>query len=287
MELDRTRIVVRERSIFELLDLALKVTGTFFRELVIATSMFAVPFMMLNELLIGWMIADELTAQTIPTYLTTMSLLVFLEAPVATLGTTVFLGHMMFLEETDIKTTLRELKECLPHIIWTQLVLRGLLAAFALIVMLRNDEATPAWLFMVGVWAGVLRIARPYISEIVLLERNPFRSKDEKVATLSRRSRSLHDANLGDLIGRWVITVPVVVAMVVSLSLTFWFLQGVLSNSWNWTSMTTRVLVPVSLWCVVIYSAVLRFLCYLDLRCRREGWETELKVRAAAVELTR
>ena len=39
------------------------------------------------------------------------------------------------------------------------------------------------------------------------------------------------------------------------------------------------------MWLAVIYTTVLRFVSYLDLRIRREGWEVELKVQAAAEEL--
>ncbi len=49
--------------------------------------------------------------------------------------------------------------------------------------------------------------------------------------------------------------------------------------------MFVEVYVPVALWLIVIFSTVVRFLLYLDLRIRREGWEIELKVRAAANEL--
>ena len=40
------------------------------------------------------------------------------------------------------------------------------------------------------------------------------------------------------------------------------------------------VFLPLAAWLVVGYFAVVRFLCYLDLRIRREGWEVELLLRA-------
>jgi hypothetical protein len=45
--------------------------------------------------------------------------------------------------------------------------------------------------------------------------------------------------------------------------------------------------VPLSLWLVVGFFSVVRYLCYLDLRIRREGWEIELKMRAEASRLNR
>jgi hypothetical protein len=125
---------------------------------------------------------------------------------------------------------------------------------------------------------------RPFINEIVLLERNPLWSRNKSVITVRRRSRALHGPSSGELVGRWIGTAPAIVSMVFSLSLTIWFLQGMLANSWAWNAIMTRVFVPLAMWCVVIYAAVLRFLSYLDLRIKREGWEIELKVRAAAEE---
>jgi hypothetical protein len=44
---------------------------------------------------------------------------------------------------------------------------------------------------------------------------------------------------------------------------------------------------PVVLWIVGGYMTVVRFLGYLDLRIRREGWEVELTMRAEAARLAR
>ena len=80
-------------------------------------------------------------------------------------------------------------------------------------------------------------------------------------------------------------TAPAVVFMTVSLVLSLWFVQGVITNVWNWNWLVVRVYIPLAMWLAVIYTTVLRFVSYLDLRIRREGWEVELKVQAAAEEL--
>ena len=46
-----------------------------------------------------------------------------------------------------------------------------------------------------------------------------------------------------------------------------------------------HVVVPVALWTVAGFMAVVRFLSYMDLRIRNEGWEVELLLRAAAERL--
>ena len=44
---------------------------------------------------------------------------------------------------------------------------------------------------------------------------------------------------------------------------------------------------PLALWLVLGFFAVVRFLGYLDLRIRREGWEVELMMRAEGARLER
>ena len=44
---------------------------------------------------------------------------------------------------------------------------------------------------------------------------------------------------------------------------------------------------PATLWMVAAYFTVVRFLGYLDLRIRREGWEVELLMRAELDRWTR
>ena len=39
---------------------------------------------------------------------------------------------------------------------------------------------------------------------------------------------------------------------------------------------------PLALWITAMYLTVVRFLSYLDLRIRYEGWEVELRMRAEA-----
>jgi hypothetical protein len=42
---------------------------------------------------------------------------------------------------------------------------------------------------------------------------------------------------------------------------------------------------PAILWLLAAYFSVVRFLDYLDLRIRHEGWEVELLMRAEALRL--
>src|SRR5204863_7365315 len=79
---------------------------------------------------------------------------------------------------------------------------------------------------------------------------------------------------------------------------TAWMAQGVLTSDWpfhyslddqsfapNLDWFKLQVMYPTCLWLVVTFLAVVRFLSYLDLRIRHEGWEVELLMRAEALRL--
>ena len=60
-----------------------------------------------------------------------------------------------------------------------------------------------------------------------------------------------------------------------------------LSGRWIAGYTALRVFLPTSLWLVVAFFTVVRYLLYLNLRIRHEGWEVELALRAEANKLTR
>ncbi len=119
----------------------------------------------------------------------------------------------------------------------------------------------------------------------MLLERNPIRRQDQRTITIGRRARSLHSANTGDLIGRWITSAAAATALALSIAATLWFTVGIVTNNWRWGPLMVELIFPATMWLVALYTTVVKFLDYLDLRIRREGWEVDLRVRAAAQEL--
>ena len=51
--------------------------------------------------------------------------------------------------------------------------------------------------------------------------------------------------------------------------------------------LLTTTVVLLATWIVIGYFAVVRFLSYLDLRIRSEGWEVELAMRAEGSRIAR
>ena len=289
MRLDRTRIAICERSQPEILDLALLVLRTFFVPVVGLFLVLAAPFMLLNWWMIHWMAADLLEASAIWRYLWTMAVLVYVEAPLASVLATLYLGKVTFYQQPTVKTLLWDAC-CLAHrLLWTQGILRGVLLILWLVFTIVVDDtfsAAEGFLPFICIGLFLVRSLRPYINEIVLLEQSPLRSSSDGQISIGRRSGRLHAPNAGDLFGRGIALVPVVLALGAALLGSAWFVVATFSNSWTWGPVMIHIVAPGVMWLLAAYLTVVRFLSYLDLRIRREGWEVELQMRAEATRLS-
>ena len=289
MRLDQTRIAVRERSLLEILDLSLRVVASYPLAILVGTLVAAIPLMLLNEFLCGWMIGDAEDPTAVARYLWTITLLVFIEAPLASIVVTLYLGQSLFMQTPTVRDILRSIRRSWFSLIWCQVILRGVLAGCLLVAFADRTtdfSAQEFWLIILTVFLALYRAMRPYINEIILLEQNPLRSRGDYQMTVRRRSSALHNPSAGDLFARSLMSGVVAISLVVSLLFTLWYLKGMLLFQWDlgWTMF--HIGIPACMWLVVGYFTVVRFLSYLDLRIRREGWEVELMVRAAATQLT-
>ena len=100
--------------------------------------------------------------------------------------------------------------------------------------------------------------------------------------SVGRRSSMLHRVRASDLWLQSVGCAALAIILGLSVYAVFLFFSGVFLNDWKQWPTTVHVVYPFALWMVALYFTVVRFLSYLDLRIRQEGWEVELKVRAAA-----
>jgi len=290
VQLDRTRIAIRERGLLEILDLSLQVVRAYARPLCLACMAGALPFALLNEWLIGWMTDHPNVWLARGRYFWVMTLLVFIEAPLAVVPITLYLGDAMFLQQTSAWRIATGCWKLLPRLLLCQGVLRGVLPALFLVWTVGKYgefSASEVFLSMLAFYVVVIRAVRPYLNEIVLLERNPLGAGrgGTKTLTIARRSAALHNPNAGDLLGRWVGSFALAVLLTMAFVYTCWFMWGTFLNDWDWGPVMVHVCVPLSMWLVAGYFGVVRFLSYLDLRIRREGWEVELRVRAEAARL--
>jgi hypothetical protein len=279
LEFDRTRIPIRERTFPDVLDLALAVTREHAGQLLGLLLLGAAPFIALNQWLLGGELAAELFDFEQPPedvtvqwmwYVYALCVLLVIEIPLATAPMTLYLGQALFVERVDWRRLGRDYLRNLPQMLFFQLVIRALAAPWII-----------SWFFMYSFW--------PFLSEVILLENNPWRAK-KSVARLSTlaRNRALHGNNSGDLLARWLGSLLIGVVFVVSITTLSWVVRCVLLEEYEEVDSTlATIYLQGAIWLVVGYFTVVRFLSYLDLRIRSEGWELELRMRAAATRLTR
>lgn len=298
MQLDRTRILIRERGLLETLDLALQILRQHAGPLLATFALGCVPLILINHALLGWLMeADfregwylEDESSIVARFAWDMTALVVIEAPLASIFTTAYLGKIVFLDRPNIGEVFRDVLALLPRVAWTQLLLRGTAVAWLLCLTLDRYGEFDVFteFFLLGGLAGysmLVRALRPYLNEIVLLERNPLRAAAPEAITIGKRNKQLHAPSSGDLLARWLGAAMFAVLLTISVMGTFVFLYGVFLNDWKIQPFLFVWVYPLSMWLVAGYMSVVRFLNYLDLRIRHEGWEVELRMRAEAARL--
>ena len=266
MQLDKTRIAIRERYLLEILDLALQVIRGHGLALLVTFVVGALPFALLNAWLIGGWAQVEFDSDWTPAYLSTMTLLVVWQMPLAAVPTTLYLGQAMFQDAVDRRQIVRDLVGSLPQLFWYQVVARGLLTPWVI-----------SWILPYSVW--------PFLNEVILLERNPmFKGKQNRMTT-ARRAKMLHGSSTGDLFGGWILSTGIGLVLILAFWLAMWGISPLLAGAWSSDYLVLAVFLPIAIWIVAGFFAVVRFLAYLDLRIRREGWEVELVMRAEAARI--
>jgi hypothetical protein len=293
VQFDKTTIAVRERGMLDTLDLSLHVLREYAGPLAAAMLLGVVPLMVVNYLLLGWMAGGMDEEAGLPwRFLYHLSLQIYLQAPLGGVFATAYLGQAVFLEEPRLREVIRDVVRMLPRIAWCHLVIRGVAAGWVLLVLVERHGSFDGvlegllLLSLVG-YASLIRAFRPFMNEIVLLERTPLTSQGDRVTTVGRRSRTLHGANTGEWLSRWIGSCLLGGLLTLSAYGTMYFLASVAGEDWSRGPQLVRYLMPLAMWIVVGFFTVFRFLTYLDARIRQEGWEVELRLRAEAVRLAR
>jgi hypothetical protein len=295
VQLDKTRIAIRERGLLEILDLALRVIRCYLRPLTVAWMVGVLPLMLLNYWLLAWMVdlpeyygAEKFLYWL--RYFAAMSALVFFETPLATIPMTLYLGDALFLQPTSPRAMARTIGSLFLPLFFCLVLIRGVAVAVLLVFGIERYSrfsGNEGLLIPLLLYALILRGLRPYLGEIILLEQNPLRAASKEAMTIGRRSTALHNPSTGDLMARSIALAGVALVLTLSLVCSIWFVTAVFTNNWGFGPLMLHVGVPLSMWIVAGYLCVVRFLSYLDLRIRREGWEVELRMRAEATRLAR
>ena len=269
MQLDKTRIAIRERSFADVLDLALHVLRDHAGPLAAAFCAGVAPVALFNYWLLGgWVTSDVYDVEDIWQFVWLNSWLTCFEVPLATAPMTLYLGQALFVERPNPAKIAKDLFASLPQLVLFQIIVRGLLTFFVLTI-------------------PVLYLGWPYLTEIILLERNPWRKRSPQGTSTLTRSGNMHARNRGELFSRWLASAVIGLMFIVIFWRSLWSLAQLLTSNAEDHAAQWTVWLPVAIWLTIGYFTVVRFLSYLDLRIRTEGWEVELLLRAEAARLVR
>ena len=267
MQFDQTRIAIRERSLTAILDLALHVVRTNFAAWLGWLTLGALPMLILDVGLL-LLFGEPDDPEQFFAQLTGVSLLLAWQLPLATAPLTLYLGQAVFAERPRARKVLGDLWLAAPQLMWFQGLRRALLFPWGF-----------TWFY--------LFVSRQFLNEVILLERTPLTSPRQGAMNTSRRAWALHAGVQSDLFFRWMMSLLFGLVLLAALShATISSASALWGFDWGRWQWSMAILIILLAWWVAIgYFTVVRFLSYVDLRIRREGWEVELLMRAEAVRL--
>jgi hypothetical protein len=246
MAFERTLIQIRERSHLDLLDLALLVVRHRPGTLALAALAGIAPLISIN----AWLLADRIAA---PGY---WLVVLFLEAPWATVPLTLVLGGLMFGQPPRTGAILKRVARAVPSLILLHMIVRPLLGITFLLIPIIPGQ----------LW---------FANEVILLERAG------GLAAI-RRCRQLSTDRTGDFFLQWLGQLALGLTFVIC----FWVgagaaFSGLFQSELTWDRPTASefqsLRFQLPLWMAVAFFGVARFLIYLDQRIRSEGWELRLR----------
>ncbi|TWT67476.1 DUF4129 domain-containing protein [Allorhodopirellula solitaria] len=295
MQLDRTHVAIRVRTLSEIGDLSLVMIRRYPRAFFSAFFAGAAFWIVADLLLLGWLPwrateeafrEGDASAERFR-YLFWMMTLVFLQTPLAGAVSTYLLGQSIFEQQISVSRAIREIRPVFWQLIWVLGIRRMAIPAMVVVAMRWHAESNafydvflPATFVMV---VALVRSSRPFVAEMILLERCPLRSKNPGDITLGRRSKALHSPMASELGGRFLTVTTTIAVLLACIFFALLWSRGIALGNWSVDSFAMLVFFPLALWLVASLSVIVKLLGYLDARIRLEGWEVELAIRAEAI----
>ncbi len=303
MELDKTAIVISQRSITDIVDLSLIVVRHYFRSLLLFSLIGVLPFALLN-LLLTWPLTQydylEMTspgyveAGTLRTrYYWIMTGAVFLQAPLAFCFVTNFIGQSVFVEKPSFRQVVQVVLGRWFSLALVLGILRmGLLSYLPLTYLFFDSVFRPEiellfYFFLMVTPLYFVRMFRPFAPELLVLEQCPLRkiTGPREQRSYWKRSQLLHSTLYNDTLGAHFFLSFVAALTTLAFCFGAIFVLGVLAGIWSWGMWMDLFVYPACLWTVGAWMAINRFLLYMNSRIRTEGWEVELRFKAEAERL--
>ena len=285
MQFDQTSIAIRERSSLEVFDLAANVLVRHLQPIMVLLFLNAMPFVVLDYCLIGWMTDVSFSVELSTAYYVAVIALIVSQAQLGTCLITIFMGRVMFLEEHSIWTVLKQFLKRLPYFLYSQGILR--VALFPVLVAMftspRDGEEAYLMAFLglpvIAFVGSLVRAMRPFVPEVIYLEQTPLRSRSD-LPSLSQRSRNLHMLAAASITMQSVLILLFAHLLLFSIHSVFVMADSMFSIRANSDISLQPFYILISGWLVAGFFAVVRFLMYIDVRIRQEGWSVDLKFRS-------
>ena len=292
MQFDKSFVAIRSRGTLELFDLGLHVIRDYWWQLSTLLVLGAAPWVIADATAMTWMMGRQPRDEITRAEGWLLLVLVASQAQIGTVFISHFLGQAIFAEQPRIMVTIKAVFSRSIGLIWLHLILRGGIFVLWVVASIEYDMSGDSWagilVLMVCLLLGgfAMRILRPYVNEVLVLEQAPFSvKKNQASVTFGRRSSGLHGGSPGDLIGKGIVSGLIAGALALSLYGALNFVLDVTALSWNSLWWQDTIAWVTVLWITAGYIAVVRFLSYLDLRIRQEGWDVELLIRAEAFRM--
>ena len=303
MQLDKTAIVISQRSAVDLVDLSLFVMRRYWQPITYFAVLGIIPFA-IADLVLSWPLAqyDSLLISSLDIstsgvyhfrYLCVITALILMQSPFALSAVTYFIGQAVFIERPTAKQVFSAVWKRKGAMILIVGILRMSLLSFVpayllfLTPVFQPEIEIPLYLLGMCGMVYFVRGFRPFAAEILLLERCPVLKSKKRPEQLAygQRSRWLHSNLYNELFSVHLGVTFVEILTVLSISMSLLFLIGVLTGIWRWGLWMDLFLYPLTVWIVSTWGAVIRFLLYMNSRIRTEGWEIELRLKAEAQRL--
>lgn len=252
-----TTVAVRERTLPELYDLALLLWRRHPVRLPLVAAVALLPWALLD----WWLVAGGGPRDWWRYGL--LLLLVSAQIPLATAPITAWLGGMLFAERPP--GLFQALRQGWRH--WLALLAAGL------------------WRALLSGLPLLLLAWPPHLVEVLVLEGAPTMASWRRAGGMRAVATGGWILHLMTGTAVWLAALWLVVGTLDALLGAL--LHGDLFLTWTWEGWLpgANPLVHLATWLTVAYLASVRFLAYIDLRTRHEGWELGLRLRLAGERL--
>lgn len=277
MDFSRTFIAIRRRSLLGLFDLSLLVYRDHALNILTLLAINALPWLVFDLLTL---MLSEFGMVDYGQWHWKLLLLAAIQAQYGTMMITLYLGKAMFEGKPSVSETVSSYFRASWYSIWLHGCLRMVFPVTLLIAV--GDSVSTGWaiaLFFVGM---LFRMTRPFVSEILLLEKTPVRKKNEGAVRFSKRSGDLHH---GDVIAGFVLGSLIAVALTTMLAGLLFHIDQTIGLLGTLDLPIQYLYWPIAAWLVASYMAVFRFMFYINTRIVQEGWEVSLKVMSEGQKL--